>query len=242
MEMRAIMALLLPCPPIPVMALMEGLGQMVQSSSHDIYGILMDVAARRNDEADNRQREQDQTTHANQLLANMRTIFHKNAAKGDAIDYEAVGAELYYEMNVYTVAYMKSYMPRANRISIACPPMDSISDAVRARVREWLAGREIVQGKNPNATAADHGWKSMPRLYYECAALVLEFEDKARIEELLVANEGKIKEVHRDGRVAVGGEEEQEEEEGREGEVGISKSLLGLAAVKIGEDDPAHMK
>lgn len=243
MEMRAIMALLLPCPPIPVLALNESRGEMVQSSSHDIYGICMDVAARINNIEDNKRRERDQNRLADQLLAEMRTIVQRVGSS--VVDYDSAGSQLYHAMCTFTAAYQLSYMPGAIRTSFAFPPIGSVSDTMRARIREWLAGREIVQGRNPVATASDHEWKSVPRLYYECAVLVLEFEDKARIEELLVANEGKIKEIFIDDR---GGGKKKEGENGREvleeeEEEGISKSFLGrLTAVEIGEDDPAHVE
>jgi len=176
MEMRAIMALLLPCPPIPIMALNESLGQMVQSSSHDVYGICMDIAARRNDPADNRRREQDQTVCSDRLKAEMRAIL-ADAAGASEQDFDALGHRMYEAMCAFTTAYQLSYTHLGTRTSFAYPPLGWIDEGVRMRVREWLAGREILQGKNPAATAADHAWKSVARLYCECAVLVLEFEE-----------------------------------------------------------------
>ena len=61
-------------------------------------------------------------------------------------------------------------------MGFAFATLDALDPVMHTHVCRWLAAREILQGKNPNATAEDHAWKDAARLYCECAALIREYE------------------------------------------------------------------
>lgn len=148
-EIRAMLLVAFPCPPLPLVS-QRVEGEEKVSSSHDALSFCIDATARINDPKRNHQREALQE----KLVAN----FHKQIE---------LGFDLHATMTTFTRAYMQSYFPE-KFMDARFLPFDYADNELLMRVREWLAAREIVSG-NEFASSKDHEWKDPHHLYRDCA-------------------------------------------------------------------------
>lgn len=181
-EMRSIMAVLSPAAPVGVLVdnLEDAEGTPIdrpQMSSHDAYGMCMDIVARIGDDRANRERMRTQTeiyrAYREALLA---VAVPKDLDSADPAEVRQVGACVYNLMCGYTHANLTAYFPRCRTMRFAFVPIEGLDNTLRARVCQWLAAREILQGQNPEASAVDHGFKDLFRVYCECAAIIQAYE------------------------------------------------------------------
>lgn len=144
---------LFPCPPLPMLASRLD-GAPAVMSSHDLMAKLMDEAARRGDERGNERRKEVQE-------ALTKAYTERLGLEADPWDC----------MCAFTRAYLDSYFPGAIR-DVRIVPCDATPTHIEHRVREWVAAREILGGKQ-QARALDH-CAAGALLYRKARAVVLQ--------------------------------------------------------------------
>jgi hypothetical protein len=177
-EMRAIMMLMFPCPPVPVVASrVTSDWDYAQMSSHDSLAFCVDVMGRRLNWADNEARKRTQMRLTDEFLAWVKAwAWQMDPEKKPT----TVSDDDYHTVCEFNHAYMSSYFPQKKNMDIRFNPIDEADARMLSRMREWLAAREVVQEKNENAQARDHAWKDARRLLADCLLIVNEYSEGER--------------------------------------------------------------
>lgn len=152
-EMRSMMLVMHPCPPLPIVGAIVN-GQAEHGDSHDSLAFCIDVVARRADEKENGLRKEAQTAWIAAYL---------HALRG--------ATDVYDVMCDFTRLYIQSYFPRAS-MDIRFARIEDIHPKMQRSVCEWLAARQIVDLGKEDARAEDHYHKIPAQLYAECASLI----------------------------------------------------------------------
>jgi hypothetical protein len=162
-----------------------------QMSSHDAYGFCMDILARRSDPVVNQARFQAQIQCYKQHRAALCSMELPSSYE-DTSKVRAIANRVYARFCRFTYDHLNTYFPESDhRIGFAFATMDDLDSTMHLKLCQWLAGREILQGKNPDAKAEDHAWKDPMRLYCECADIIKEYEEtKVGLEEMEEVEEG----------------------------------------------------
>ena len=155
-EMRSMMMVMHPCPPLPIVGAVIN-GRPHHADSHDSLAFCIDIVARRGDERENRSREEAQTAWVGAYVQTLRALGPRQ--------------NVYDVMCDFTRLYIQSYFPRAN-MDIRFAPIEDIHPRMQQRVCEWLAARQIVDLDKEDARAEDHYHKTPTQLYAECASLI----------------------------------------------------------------------
>lgn len=123
-EIRSMILVAFPCPPLP----MEGSGRFV--NSHDMLAYLIDVAARREDKADNAKREKNQEVLMVQYEKDMKLCRSET--------------ETWNAMTMFTRQYMMTYSVIMHEARFL--PFDAITPPLKKQLCSWLAAQHILQG------------------------------------------------------------------------------------------------
>lgn len=146
-EMRAMYMVAFPCPPLPVICF-NLTGRRI-CNSHDFLGFLLDVAMRRNDEAENFKRAEQQAD----LIDSYFSAEHNG-------DFESLERA----MQGLTRAWLGTFCDKAHGLEFL--PLADCDTKVRTQVQHWLAAQHIALGEEKSAT--DFDALGLKDLYTEC--------------------------------------------------------------------------
>lgn len=156
-EIRSILMVLFPCPPLPMIGGRID-GSPAIFSSHDLLAKLIDEVAQRNDQRSNEKRKEMQESLTRAYL---RFLEEKDEE------------EHWEVMCNFTRLYMNSYFPGAIR-DVRIVEQGSTPLHIEQRVREWMAAREIVGG-NSEASSKHYEKLTGPPLYRTARKVILKF-------------------------------------------------------------------
>lgn len=148
-EIRSMILVAFPCPPLP----MEGSDRFV--NSHDMLAYLIDVAARRNNPAENAQRQEKQHALTHEYFRSL----------GDCVSEQDTWNAMTFFMRQYMMTY--HILMHESRFL----PFDALTPPLRKQVCSWLASQHILQGDDNVTGSMFEHMKPWP-LYERCKNIV----------------------------------------------------------------------
>ena len=148
-EIRSMILAAFPCPPLP----MEGSDRFL--NSHDMLAFLIDVAARRDNAAENAKRQTHQQALTSQYLKDLQKCEDEEST--------------WNTMTLFMRQYMMTYHCVMHETRFL--PFDLITPPMRKQVCSWLASQHILQGDNQVTGSMFEHMKPWP-LYERCRNMI----------------------------------------------------------------------
>lgn len=149
-EIRAMTMASFPCPPLPMIGA-DVFGNTQTVNSHDLLAFLINTAARRDVESENKKRIEDQVQLHDEYLKTIKC-----------------SKDPWADMTRFTRSYMMTYSPAMHNLRFL--PFDASTPPVKAQVCSWLAAQYILNDKE--ARADEFQGLSLQELYQKCASNV----------------------------------------------------------------------